>query len=96
MRGESMCVGNGRLYGYGISIGCGYIGPLLLDGSEVPGPPAWGCSGYGGGGDRWLFLDAPYVLGRSARTVGERGKCSPFTRVSVPREGVEGGARKRT
>jgi hypothetical protein len=30
VRGESMCVGNGRLYGYGISIGCGYIRALLL------------------------------------------------------------------
>src|SRR5258706_11823049 len=56
VRGESMCVGKGRLYGYGISIGCGYIGPLLLlllpqVGSEVLGTPAWACSGYGGGGD---------------------------------------------
>lgn len=41
VRGESMCVGNGRLYGYGISVGCAYMGAALLllllleGGSEV-------------------------------------------------------------
>lgn len=63
MRGESMCVGKGRLYGNGISIGCGYIGALLLlppqVGSEVLGAPAWACSGCGAGGDSWQFVRVP-------------------------------------
>ena len=64
VRGESMCVGKGRLYGYGISIGCGYIGALVLlllpqVGSEVLGTPVWVCSGYGGGGDSWQFESVP-------------------------------------